>query len=200
MPARTVEDLPPTARNRWNFLLESMRSCSSSYTALNPSQKLHVVRGPPEDVLPLLWNQWGITHLAFEKDSNAYAKIRDERILRLAKERGVEVVAVHGRHLFDPEEVVKANKGKPTMTLHQWQSVRTRPSHTAPWRSRGDGVAALIAGDEQNGQAATALADTHPPAQPDRQACETRPERMEFQVGQSRHECASAGRKRYMLW
>jgi cryptochrome len=33
------------------------------------------------------------------------------------------VVETHGRHLYDPEKVVEANKGKPTMTLNQWQSV-----------------------------------------------------------------------------
>lgn len=109
--------------NRWSFLLESMQNLSEQLTKLNKKQKLHVVRGPPESVLPLMWESWGITHIVYEKDSNAYAKVRDERIKQLAKDKGVEVVEVHGRHLYDPELVVQANKGKPTMTLHQWQTV-----------------------------------------------------------------------------
>jgi cryptochrome len=112
--------------NRFSFLLESMNNLSEQLTKLNTKQKLHVIRGPPEEVLPLMWESWGITHLVFEKDSNAYAKVRDERIRGLAKEKGVEVVEAHGRHLYDPEVVVKAHKGKPTMTLNQWQAVSGR--------------------------------------------------------------------------
>jgi hypothetical protein len=73
--------------------------------------------------LPVLWKSWGITHLVFEKDSNGYAKVRDKAIMELAEQAGVEVIGIHGRHLYDPEEVVKMNKGKGTMTLHQWQGV-----------------------------------------------------------------------------
>ena len=109
--------------NRWSFLLDSMSNLSSQLTNLNPSQRLLVVRGPPEKVLPIMWKSWGITHLVFEKDSNAYAKVRDERVKELAKENGIEVMDVHGRHLFDPADVVKVNGNKPTMTLHHWQTV-----------------------------------------------------------------------------
>lgn len=113
--------------NRWLFLLSSMSDISSHLTSLNPRQKLHVVRGPPEEVLPLMWKEWGITHLVFEKDSNGYARVRDKKVLDLAGRAGVEVVGVHGRHLFDPEVVVKVNGGKGTMTLHQWQNVSGLP-------------------------------------------------------------------------
>lgn len=109
--------------NRFGFLLESMQAVSDALAALNPRQKLHVVRGRPHEALPLIWEQWGTTHLVFEKDSNGYAKERDGEIRALAQEKGVEVLEVHGRHLFDPEEVGRANKGKPTMTLGQWQGV-----------------------------------------------------------------------------
>ena len=109
--------------NRWSFLLESMQDLSDQLTKLNSKQKLHVIRGPPEEVLPVLWKEWGITHLAYEKHSNAYAKIRDQQIGKVAREKGVEVVEVGGRHLYDPAEVGKRNGGKPTMTLHQWQTV-----------------------------------------------------------------------------
>lgn len=121
--------------NRFSFLLESMTNLSDQLTNINKKQKMHVIRGPPENVMPLMWKSWGITHLVYEKDSNAYAKVRDERIKDLAKNNGVEVIEVHGRHLYDPEDVVRANKGKPTMTLHQWQTVslserpRTPPSY-----------------------------------------------------------------------
>ena len=112
--------------NRWSFLLSSMSDLSNQYTLLNPNQKLHVIRGCPEEVLPLLWKEWGITHLVFEKDSNGYARVRDKKVLELARSLGpgLEVIAIHGRHLYDPEMIVKVNGGKGTMTLHQWQNVR----------------------------------------------------------------------------
>jgi len=113
--------------NRWSFLLESMQGLSDELTKLNPKQRMHVVRGPPEKVLPMMWASWGITHLVFEKDSNAYAKVRDQRIMKLAEEKGVKVVDEHGRHLYDPMEVVKVHGNAPTMTLHQWQTVSEQP-------------------------------------------------------------------------
>jgi len=113
--------------NRWSFLLSSMSDLSAYYTSLNPQQMLHVVRGPPEEVLPIMWKEWGITHLVYEKDSNAYARVRDKKVVALAQGAGVEVVGVHGRHLFDPEVVVRTNGGKGTMTLHQWQNVGPPP-------------------------------------------------------------------------
>lgn len=109
--------------NRWSFLLESMQDLSDELTKVNSRQKLHVVRGNPEDILLKLWREWGITHLAYEKDSNGYSRVRDSIVGDLARKAEVEIVSTHGRHLFDPDTVVKVNGAKPTMTLHQWQSV-----------------------------------------------------------------------------
>jgi cryptochrome len=109
--------------NRWQFLLESMSGLSDALTELNPKQKLHVVRGRPEQLLPILCRQWGITHVVWEKDSNAYATERDRKVKEVLAKEGVEVVHEGGRHLYDPDEIIKGNKGKPTMTLHQWQKV-----------------------------------------------------------------------------
>jgi len=46
-----------------------MSDLSSALTKLNPKQKLLVLRGSPEKVLPLVFREWGITHLVFEKVS-----------------------------------------------------------------------------------------------------------------------------------
>ncbi|KAK8845330.1 hypothetical protein IAR55_006043 [Kwoniella newhampshirensis] len=109
--------------NRWNFLLESMETISGEYKRSNGDQKLWVLRGRPELVLKRAWKEWGVTHIVWEKDSNAYSKVRDQRIKDLAQECGVQVIDMPGRHLYDPDEVGKANGGKPTMTLHQWQGI-----------------------------------------------------------------------------
>lgn len=105
--------------NRWRFLLDCQNDLSKSYTKLNPKQKLWLVREAPQSVLPKLWKRWEVTHLVFEKDTDAYARSRDEQVLKLAEKAGIEVIVRMGRTLFDPDELVRKNGGKPTMSLTQ---------------------------------------------------------------------------------
>lgn len=105
--------------NRFQFLLDCMNDVSSSITKLNKKQKLHVVREGAVTVLPKLFKKWEISHLVFEKDTDAYAKDRDAIVMEEAKKAGVEVIVKMGRTLWDPDEIVKANGGKPTMSMSQ---------------------------------------------------------------------------------
>ena len=57
--------------------------------------------------------------MVFEKDTDAYARERDEQVVELAKKAGVEVVIKVGRTLYDPDDLVKHNGGKPTMSITQ---------------------------------------------------------------------------------
>lgn len=75
-------------------------------------------------MLEKLFRAWKISHLVFEKDSDAYARDRDEKIIEMAREMGVKVISRVGRTLYDPDELVKANGGKPTMSITQVQNVR----------------------------------------------------------------------------
>ncbi|KAJ3114416.1 hypothetical protein HK100_001667 [Physocladia obscura] len=109
--------------NRFRFLLESMQTLSDRITEIEPNSQLLVVRGEPTYLLPLLWSRWRITHLVFEKDTSAYGRRRDAAILAAAKTASVIVVAVQGHHLYDPEEVTRRNKGKPTMTISSLQKI-----------------------------------------------------------------------------
>ncbi|CDW98027.1 hypothetical protein [Sporisorium scitamineum] len=109
--------------NRFRFLLESMTALSRSITSTQSNPQLLVVRGEPTELLPELWKRWNITHLVIEKDPSAYDRRRDKLILKAAKKNNVEVVAVQGHHLYDPEEVVKRNKGKPTMSMSTLQKI-----------------------------------------------------------------------------
>ena len=43
--------------------------------------------------------------------------------MRLAREANVQVVTKVGRTLFDPEELIKVNGGKPTMSITQVEHV-----------------------------------------------------------------------------
>jgi cryptochrome len=90
-------------------------------TKLNKKQRLHLIREAPQSVFPKLFKLWKITHLVFEKDTDAYARDRDEEVMKFAKDAGVEVVVKVGRTLYDPDELVKHNGGKPTMSMSQTQ-------------------------------------------------------------------------------
>jgi cryptochrome len=108
--------------NRWKFLLDCQNDLSTSITKLNPKSKLLLIREAPQTLFPKLFKDWKITHLVFEKDTDAYARDRDEKVIRLAKDAGVEVIVRTGRTLYDPDALVKENKGKPTMTISQVQA------------------------------------------------------------------------------
>jgi len=108
--------------NRWQYLLDCQNDLSQSITKLNPKSKLFVIREAPQTLFPKLFKAWKITHLVFEKDTDAYARERDDKVLEIAKKAGVEVVVKTGRTLYDPDELVKQNHGKPTMSITQVQA------------------------------------------------------------------------------
>ncbi|KAG6116465.1 hypothetical protein E4U13_001844 [Claviceps humidiphila] len=103
--------------NRWQFLLDCQNDLSESITKLNPKSKLFVLREGPQTLLPKLFKAWKVTHLVFEKDTDSYARERDEAIAKAAKEAGVEVVVRSGRTLWDSDQVVAKHGGKPTMSM-----------------------------------------------------------------------------------
>ena len=103
--------------------LDCQSDVSASIIKLNPKSKLHVIREAPQTLLPKLFKAWKVTHLVFEKDTDAYARERDKVVQKLAQDAGVEVVVRVGRTLYDPDELVSANGGRPTMSISQVQKV-----------------------------------------------------------------------------
>jgi cryptochrome len=57
--------------------------------------------------------------LVFEKDTDTYGRERDDVVTEAAKKAGVEVIIRSGRTLWDSDDIVKANGGKPTMSMSQ---------------------------------------------------------------------------------
>ncbi|PMD36471.1 Cryptochrome/photolyase FAD-binding domain-containing protein [Hyaloscypha variabilis F] len=108
--------------NRWQFLLDCQNDLSSSITKLNKNSKLFLMREAPQTLFPKLFKAWKITHLVFEKDTDAYARDRDAEVKRAAEEAGVEVIIRSGRTLWDSDELAKKNHGKPTMSISQVQA------------------------------------------------------------------------------
>jgi cryptochrome len=99
--------------------LDCQSDLSESITKLNPKSKLFVIREAPQTLLPKLFRAWKVTHLVFEKDTDAYARDRDNEVMKLAKKAGVEVVIRTGRTLYDSDELVEKNNGHPTMSITQ---------------------------------------------------------------------------------
>lgn len=65
------------------------------------SFRLFVVRGKPEDVFPTLFNEWKVTKLTYEYDTEPYSVSRDKTVTALAKEHGVEVIYKVSHTLYD---------------------------------------------------------------------------------------------------
>ncbi|KAJ4319747.1 hypothetical protein N0V84_006222 [Fusarium piperis] len=112
--------------NRWQFLLDCQNDLSKSITKLNPKSKLFVLREAPQTLFPKLFKAWKVTHLVFEKDTDSYARERDDVVTQAAKEAGVEVIVRTGRTLWDSDQIVQKNGGKPTMSITQLQQAGAR--------------------------------------------------------------------------
>ncbi|KAI1769211.1 Cryptochrome/photolyase FAD-binding domain-containing protein [Hypoxylon sp. FL1150] len=108
--------------NRWQYLLDCQTDLSESIRKLNAKSKLFVLREASQTLLPKLFKAWNVTHLVFERDTDAYAKERDRTVIVLAEKAGVKVITRYGRTLWDSDEVVAKNGGKPTMSITQLQS------------------------------------------------------------------------------
>ncbi|KAI0857965.1 DNA photolyase [Xylaria cubensis] len=110
------------APNRWQYILDCQQDLSNSIQKLNPKSKLFVLREGPQTLLPKLFDAWNVTHLVFERDTDAYARERDKLVTNAAKKAGVKVITRYGRTLWDSDEVVAKNGGKPTMSITQLQA------------------------------------------------------------------------------
>ncbi|KAL7626949.1 hypothetical protein AAE478_003724 [Parahypoxylon ruwenzoriense] len=99
--------------------LDCQGDLSQSIRKLNPKSKLFILREAPQTLFPKLFRAWNVTHLVFEKDTDAYARERDMVVAALAENAGVQVITRYGRTLWDSDEVVAKNGGKPTMTITQ---------------------------------------------------------------------------------
>jgi cryptochrome len=102
--------------------LDCQHDLSNSIQKLNPKSKLFVLREAPQTLFPKLFSAWKVTHLIFEKDTDSYARERDKVVIDAAKTAGVEVVSRYGRTLWDSDEIVAKNGGKPTMSITQLQA------------------------------------------------------------------------------
>lgn len=80
------------------------------------------MREAPQTLFPKLFKAWKVTHLVFEKDTDAYARDRDAAVIEAAKDAGVEVIVQSGRTVWDSDLLVEKNHGRLTMSISQVQT------------------------------------------------------------------------------
>ncbi|KAI9006431.1 putative photolyase class 1 [Hyaloraphidium curvatum] len=116
---------------RWVHLLETLEDLDRSLRRLG--SRLLVLRGDPLRLFPAVFSRWKPTHLFFEADTEPYAEFRDAKVRALCSAAGVEAVSCLGHTLWDPKDVVKANKGKVPLTYRAFQGVVEKmPAPSAP--------------------------------------------------------------------
>ena len=107
--------------NRIQFLLESLTDLKESLIARN--SRLIVLRGKPEDILMEKMEEWNISKLCFEYDTEPYATHRDAQVCRAAQEKGIDVFTPVSHTLYDPRMLIAKNKGKAPLTMKSFESL-----------------------------------------------------------------------------
>ena len=101
--------------NRLHFLLQSLADLDASLRALD--SRLIVLRGNPKTVLPQAMAEWNIERLAYEIDTETYAKQRDAEVAKLCKDAGVDILSSWGHTLCDLDALLARHPGgTPTTT------------------------------------------------------------------------------------
>lgn len=111
--------------------LDCQNDLCKSITRLNSKSKLFVLREAPQTLFPKLFKAWNVTHLVFEKDTDPYARERDDVVAKAAHEAGVQVVIRSGRTLWDSDDIVASHGGKPTMSMAQLQAAARKVGDVA---------------------------------------------------------------------
>jgi cryptochrome len=108
-----------------NQSLESLIDLDLKLQSLD--SRLILIRGNPQDVFPELLKKWNVSGLYYEKETEPDAVDRDQRISAICQQMEVTVNCTVGHTLFASEDVIKANKGKPPLSLTSFLKV----SHTS---------------------------------------------------------------------
>jgi len=93
--------------NRFGFLLESLHDLDEQLK--KRKSRLLVYQGKPHEVIPKIIKEHKITRLCFESDTEPYAKLRDEKISKLACDSNVKVFSPVSHTLYDPERLLAKN-------------------------------------------------------------------------------------------
>jgi cryptochrome len=110
--------------NRFSFLLESLQDLDNSLRARG--SRLYILRGRPEEQLLAAIERWQINQVTFEVDIEPYAKVRDQRICTMLREKGVTVSTAASHTLHDLENYIAACHGQVPATYQAFQKLFDR--------------------------------------------------------------------------
>jgi cryptochrome len=110
---------------RANFLVECLADLDHALREMG--SRLYVVSGDPTEVLPKLWEDWDVSHLTYEAEETGepYATKRDETIMKLSKEKDIEVETFCSETLFSLDAYVlkSGGLGKVPGTMGKFQGI-----------------------------------------------------------------------------
>lgn len=109
--------------NRWRFLQQSLVDLDQNLRKVN--SRLYVVRGNPSEVFPKLFQKWNVFLLTFEHDIEPYSIKRDATVQEQANKYGVKVQIQKSLTIYDPDEILKKNSGRPPLTYQKYISLTT---------------------------------------------------------------------------
>ncbi|XP_074647612.1 cryptochrome-1-like [Tubulanus polymorphus] len=107
--------------NRFRFLHESLQSLDESLKKVGG--RLYVFKGNAVKILKQLFEEWDITRLTFEQETEQMYRQRDNEVRRLCSDCGVECVEKTAHTLWDPWKIIEVNGGKPPLTFAEFNDV-----------------------------------------------------------------------------
>lgn len=109
---------------RLKFLLECLHDLSNQLEALG--LKLYVAQGQTTAVLAGLCQEWGVTHLSYQKSQEPRSKVEERTINEMASMMNIEVEEFHNHTLYSPTELIKLNEGKPILTFKDFRTLLSK--------------------------------------------------------------------------
>lgn len=101
--------------NRMGFILESLATLDEDLQV--KGSKLFVAKGDVVEIIKTIVKELDVKKLTFERDTEPYNKNIDKELMDLADSHNIEVKAVWGHTLFDPEYLLFLNGGKSPMNM-----------------------------------------------------------------------------------
>ncbi|NDD81717.1 MAG: deoxyribodipyrimidine photo-lyase [Verrucomicrobia bacterium] len=128
-----------TGSRRTAFLLECLRSLEANLTHLGGTLVLR--KGHPEQELRSLANETGAKKIFYNKDVEPYSRKRDEKVVKMAKEEGLEIQAWDDLMIYPPGKVQRAAGGPYTVFTPFSRAALAIPPHDPlPKPSKLNGV------------------------------------------------------------
>lgn len=101
--------------NRMGFLLDSLKALDEDLR--EKGSKLFVATGNPCEVLRAIIQQNKVEILTFERDTEPYNRAMDESVFSMAASLKIDVSALWGHTMFDPEYLLSLNNGTAPLTM-----------------------------------------------------------------------------------